>query len=99
MVTFVKATYVLAIFVRIRIISAVTDLILTKLCGPNFGGLHFLDQTFLDPNIFWTEFCFLPFNLIFFLMRLFLDLQKSLDSNFWKQNVFDPTFYVQNFLG
>ena len=36
--TFVRATYVLASFVHISNISAVTDQILTKFCGSNFSG-------------------------------------------------------------
>ena len=40
--TFAQATFVLAAFVHIRNISAVTDQILAKLFGPNF--LQALDQ-------------------------------------------------------
>ena len=51
MVTFVKATYVLATFVHIRNISAVTDPILTKLFGPNFWGPFFGPRNLLYPKL------------------------------------------------
>ena len=50
-VTFVQATYVLATFVHISIISAVTDPILSNLLGPNFFGA----VIFVDQHIFWPE--------------------------------------------
>ena len=44
---FVLAAFVLATFVHIKNISAITDPILTKLFAPTFlGALNFLDQKF-----------------------------------------------------
>ena len=62
--TFVQATYLLATFVYISNISAVTDLILTKFFGPNFWGLLLLSKNFFLPNFFFTKYslnqiCFL----------------------------------------
>ena len=48
MMTFVKATFVLATFDHIRNISANIEPILSKLFGPNF---------FRGPNYFGPEFC------------------------------------------
>ena len=50
MVRFVQSTYVLATIVNISNISADTDMILTKLFGPNFLGSKFLKTT-----IFWLR--------------------------------------------
>ena len=62
-VTFVQATFILAIFVHIRNISAVTDPILTKRLGPNFlQALTFLIEIFLpkfcEPKIFGPKVLF-----------------------------------------
>ena len=65
-VTFVLATFVLATFVHISNISTVTDLILTKLFGPNF-----LQAYFLGSNIFLIK---ILFDSNFFGPKHFLDL-------------------------
>ena len=62
-VTFVKATFVLATFVHIKNMSAVTDPILTKRLGPNFlQTLTFLIEIFLpkfcEPKIFRPKVLF-----------------------------------------
>ena len=64
--TFVQATYFLATFVHISIISAVTEPILTKLFGPNLLGALILvdknsclDQTSFDQKYFLDQICFL----------------------------------------
>ena len=78
MVTFVLATYALVAFVHISNISAVTDLILTKLFGPIFGGLIYEDQNFLAKPLF-TQ--------IFFEANIFLT-KNLLDLHF-----FEPDFF------
>ena len=52
-VTFVQATFFLATFVLFPNISAVTDPIMTKLFGHNFGALMTI---FFVPNFFDTIF-------------------------------------------
>ena len=59
LVTLVQATFVLATFVHIRNISAVTDQILTKLFGPNILGVLLFSTKILFeqnavPQIFGT---------------------------------------------
>ena len=54
--TFLQATFVLATYVHIMIISAVTDLILTKLFGHNFLGLFIVvEYKNFEPNTFLEE--------------------------------------------
>ena len=53
-VTFVKVAFVLATYIQIRNISAVTDLIL--IFGPNFLGA----LVFGDPILFWHPILFWP---------------------------------------
>ena len=51
----VMGTFVLAKFVHIGNISAVTDPILTKLSDQFFGGLNFWDQNFWNFDFFSTH--------------------------------------------
>ena len=75
MVTFVKATYVIATFVRISNISAVCNPILTKLGGPIFFAALFIVQ-----QIFWTKI----FGLNILLNKIFWTNLKSIKT----QNLF-----------
>ena len=81
MVTFVKATYVLAIFVHIRNISIVTDPILTKLFWPNF----FQPNIFFAPKIIFEHFFTRMFSdpTYFSGLNSFVDSNKFLDPNFY----------------
>ena len=85
-VTFVRATFLLATFVHIRNISAVTEHILTKPFGPNFlHALISLDPKFCWPTNFWSQ--------------NFLD-RRFWDSKFlWTKNFVDANFlWTQHFL-
>ena len=102
MVTFAQATYFLATFVHVSIISAVTDLILTEL----FGALIFVDQYFwpnyfldhnffllkyfyfFDPNIFWPKKQYLFLYLHFFLPHFLVPKICS------TQNIFASNFFL-----
>ena len=88
-VTFVKATFVLATFVHIRNVSAVTDPILTKRLGPNFWqALTFLIEIFLGPykffgpTILWTQNLWIQ-NFVW-------------TSIFFRTNFFGPKFFETN---
>ena len=80
MLTFVQATYVLGTFAHISIISAVTDLILTKLLGPKFLQQYLscyqphFDQTFGTQFFGGLYFCgptFLLDKINFFYPKFF----------------------------
>ena len=90
MVSFVQATYVLAMFVHISNISAVSDPILTKLFGPNFSGSKFLwtNIIFFGPNLFVDQqFCW---------NQYFLESKKIFRSKIF----FGPiSFFDQQFCG
>ena len=77
-VAFFQATFVWAIFVHIRYISAVADPILTKLFGPILLGLSFLEPNIFGTIPFWTQIFFEPMS---FFNNNFLD-QKFLGPNF-----------------
>ena len=94
-VTFVKGTFVLATFVHIRMISAVTDPILTKCLEPNIlQALFFLE-------ILLPKFCLVNIlcDLGNFLDLKFLRPKHFLDSNFFDlkylltQNFVEPVFF------
>ena len=85
----VMMTFVLATFVHIRIISAVTYQILTNLFLHNF-----LQALFFGSKFFWTR---ILFNIVpqmtqifgpYFLRTKFFFKQK----NFWTQNLLGPNF-------
>ena len=83
MVTIVQATFVLATFVHIRNISAVTDLILTKLFVPNFWqALIFLHTKFCGPTFFGPKI---------FQIKIFFRSKISLDTKFCWRKVFLDT--------
>ena len=102
-VIYVKATYVLAIFVHIINILAVTDPIFTKLYRPNFWGAlifrpHLFKQTSLDPNmsrpkIFWIKYSYTnlfylnSYGPVCFGPKIFCT-QKFLDPKFVNPNFF-----------
>ena len=106
-VTFVKATFVLATFVHIRNVSAVTDPILTKRLGPNFWqALTFLIEIFLGPykffgpTILWTQnlwtqnFVWTFFSNKFFWTQIFYDINI-----FWTPIFLDLKYLpTQNFV-
>ena len=93
MVIFIQAKYVLATFVNIRNILAVTDPMLTKFFGPTSCSTH----TFLDPNIFWTQ--------QFFFLQNFLDpkifliqILSSPKSFFCPKSLGQTSYFYQMFL-
>ena len=92
MMTFFKAIFVMATFVHIRNISAVTGPILTKLFGPNFFEIMiFVDQNVLGQNFFGPKF-FLNTN--FFKPQIFFPDPKVLDQkSYWFQKNFEPKFF------
>ena len=78
--------YVMVTFVNISNISAVTDLIFTKLLGPNFlGALIFLGQ-----NLFLLKY---SFGRNIFFSQIFLPTIFC-TQNFLDQNFFEPHFCV-----
>ena len=99
-VTFVKATFVLATFVHIRNVSAVTDPILSKRFGPNFSQaltflieffwdpIKFLDQQFCEPKIFGPKYLIGHhfFSNKFFWTQIFWD-KHFLYSNFFRLKI------------
>ena len=87
MVTFVQARYALVTFVQINNISAVTDPILTKFFGPNFGG-PFLDQGIFIPKSFWPKF---------FLTRFSFDLNFFSPNFFWTKLLLTKVFFGPKF--
>ena len=102
-VTFVEATFVLATFVHIRNVSAVTDRILTKCSGTNFlQALTFLIDFFLPKvcltQIFWDKH-FLDFN--FFGLKISSDSKFCWAKFFWMKEFWVHKFFVTNkiFLG
>ena len=100
MVIFVQSTFVLATFVHIRNISAVTESILAKL-GPKFlEAQNFCIQNCLDPKfcwtlIFWTKiFWEITFLLKFSLDPKLLGLKFFGHGLFLDQQVFGPNFFL-----
>ena len=100
-VTFVQATYVLATFVHISNISAVTHPIFTKLFDPIFGGKNVFDQNFVTSKLFsnqnvLTWYLFGP--------KICLDPKICWTQSFSNQNFFGWNFvkpkllWAQNFL-
>ena len=75
-VAFAMATFVLATFVHIRNISAVTDPILTKQFA---GGLNFFNQHFYNQNFLWTKFYLIKF----FSINLFYGLKNISTKHFF----------------
>ena len=97
-VRFVQATYALATFVHISIISPVTSPIVTELFGPNFlGVIVFRDQNVLGPNLLFLKNFFQAKNLFGlkdYSTLQFLWTQKFLDPTFlWTQSFFWPIFF------
>ena len=86
MVTFIQATFVLATFVQIRNVSAVTELILTKKFGPNIlRALIFLDELLVLPKFFWNKNFFGP--------QHFLDPTFFGPTFFWIPNSFQSKIF------
>ena len=91
-VTFVQATYVPETFVLFRNILAITDQILTKLFGPNFGRPWiFFDQTFFGPK-FCLTITFVDLQT-FFYPNIFLDPKFCGPKILWTQNFFGPKYF------
>ena len=91
--TFVKATYVLAKFVHISNISAVTDPILNKLFGPNFLGviIFVLGPNFFGPKFFQTQNLFQAQNLWsgnFIGLTKIVRAQKNFQPKFFQTQIF-----------
>ena len=95
-------TYVLAIFVHIRKISAVIDTILTKLFDPIFWGPWFLSKICFCPNIFWTKFVLWPtffraMGALIFRQQFFVFYETSSDPNICWANFFYLNFLEPDF--
>ena len=87
---FLLATYVMATFIHISNISAVTEWILTKHFGPNF----LLTKLFLHPKCFWTKiFFYFNFFCQILVYRNIFDFRLN-QNFFWDQNLFRPDFFV-----
>ena len=89
MVTFVQAKFVLAIFVHIGNVLAVTDPILTKMFAPDIlGALYFFcTKTFLQ--FFFT-------NVV--CLNTFLDTKIFGDENFLDPKLFEHKIFCDIFL-
>ena len=89
-VTFVQATFVLATYVHIRNISAVTVLDPTNILNQKlFWPLNFWDlKIFLDPQIFGQNFSDQKF-----FGNNFFPIQYILDKTFLKQNISNLIFF------